>query len=95
VLACENKKIATGGDMQLDDITISKAITESFMKDFIEAMQVDVAIGGAGPAPPIATSTSIASKKSFIKLSVIALDIVNSSSIFPPFVTLLFYCTTS
>ena len=34
----------------LDDITISKAITESFMKDFVEAMEVDVAIGGAGPA---------------------------------------------
>jgi thiamine thiazole synthase len=34
----------------LDDITISKAITESFMKDFIEAMEVDVAIAGAGPA---------------------------------------------
>jgi len=34
----------------LDDIIISKAITESFMKDFIEAMEVDVAIGGAGPA---------------------------------------------
>jgi len=34
----------------LDEITISKAITESFMKDFVEAMEVDVAIGGAGPA---------------------------------------------
>jgi thiamine thiazole synthase len=34
----------------LDDIIISKAITESFMKDFIEALEVDVAIGGAGPA---------------------------------------------
>ena len=34
----------------LDEITISKAITETFMKDFIEAMEVDVAIGGAGPA---------------------------------------------
>ncbi len=34
----------------LDEITISKAITESFTKDFREAMQVDVAIGGAGPA---------------------------------------------
>ena len=34
----------------LDEITISKAITESFMKDFLEAMEVDVAIGGAGPA---------------------------------------------
>jgi len=36
--------------MQLDDVTISKVITESFMKDFLEAMEVDVAIGGAGPA---------------------------------------------
>ena len=36
--------------MQLDEVTISKAITESFMKDFLEAMDVDVAIGGAGPA---------------------------------------------
>jgi thiamine thiazole synthase len=34
----------------LDDITISKAITESFVKDFLAAMEVDVAIGGAGPA---------------------------------------------
>ncbi len=34
----------------LDEVTISKAITESFVKDFIEAMEVDVAIGGAGPA---------------------------------------------
>jgi len=34
----------------LDDITISRAITESFMKDFLLAMEVDVAIGGAGPA---------------------------------------------
>jgi thiamine thiazole synthase len=37
-------------NMQLDDITISKAITESFMDDFLKAMEVDVAIGGAGPA---------------------------------------------
>ncbi|MDI6776940.1 MAG: sulfide-dependent adenosine diphosphate thiazole synthase [Syntrophales bacterium] len=36
--------------MKIDDITISKAITESFMKDFLEAMEVDVAIAGAGPA---------------------------------------------
>ena len=34
----------------LDDITISKAITEKFMGDFLKAMEVDVAIGGAGPA---------------------------------------------
>lgn len=36
--------------MQLDDVTISRAITESFMKDFQGAMDVEVAIGGAGPA---------------------------------------------
>lgn len=36
--------------MKLDDITISRAITDSFMKDFQEAMDVEVAIGGAGPA---------------------------------------------
>ena len=36
--------------MQIDDITISKAITESFMKSFIDAMEVDVAIAGAGPS---------------------------------------------
>ncbi len=34
----------------LDEVIISKAITESFMQDFMEAMEVDVAIGGAGPA---------------------------------------------
>ena len=36
--------------MQLDDVTISRAITESFMKEFQEAMDIEVAIGGAGPA---------------------------------------------
>ena len=30
----------------LDDITISKAITKSFVKDFLGTMEVDVAIGG-------------------------------------------------
>jgi len=30
----------------LDELTISKAITKSFVKDFLEAMEVDVAIGG-------------------------------------------------
>ena len=34
----------------LDEIIISRAITEAFMKDFMEAMELDVAIGGAGPA---------------------------------------------
>jgi thiazole biosynthesis enzyme len=36
--------------MKLDDISISRAITESFMKDFLDAMEVDVAIVGAGPS---------------------------------------------
>ena len=36
--------------MEIDDIIISKAITESFMKDFLDAMEVDVAIAGAGPS---------------------------------------------
>lgn len=34
----------------LDEVIISKAITESFMRDFMEAMEADVAIVGAGPA---------------------------------------------
>jgi thiazole biosynthesis enzyme len=36
--------------MQLDDVIISRAITESFIKEFQEAMEVDVAIAGAGPS---------------------------------------------
>ncbi len=36
--------------MQLDDVTISRVITQSFMEDFQQAMDVEVAIGGAGPA---------------------------------------------
>jgi len=36
--------------MAIDEITISRAITESFMKDFLEVMDVEVALGGAGPA---------------------------------------------
>ncbi len=40
--------------MKLDDVTISRAITETFMKEFLEAMEVDVAIAGAGPAGMIA-----------------------------------------
>jgi thiazole biosynthesis enzyme len=36
--------------MQLDDVTISRVITRSFMESFQEAMDVDVAIGGAGPS---------------------------------------------
>ena len=40
--------------MQLDDVTISKAIVESFVEEFQQAMDVEVAIGGAGPAGMIA-----------------------------------------
>jgi thiamine thiazole synthase len=36
--------------MQLDDVTISRAITETFMGEFLQAMQVDVAVVGAGPS---------------------------------------------
>lgn len=36
--------------MKIDDVIISKAVTESFMRDFLEAMEVDVAVAGAGPA---------------------------------------------
>jgi thiazole biosynthesis enzyme len=36
--------------MQLDEVTISRAITETFVKEFQEAMDVEVAIGGAGPS---------------------------------------------
>ena len=34
----------------MDEITISRAIVESYMKDFMQALEVDVAIAGAGPA---------------------------------------------
>ncbi len=34
----------------MDEITISRAIVESYMKDFMGAMETDVAIAGAGPA---------------------------------------------
>ncbi len=36
--------------MQLDDVTISRVITQNFMAEFQDAMDVDVAIGGAGPS---------------------------------------------
>jgi len=36
--------------MELDDIIISKAIVEEFMNDFMDYMDIDVAIGGGGPA---------------------------------------------
>lgn len=36
--------------MEIDETIVSKAITESFMEDFLAAMELDVAIAGAGPA---------------------------------------------
>ncbi len=36
--------------MRLDEITISKAIIETFSKDLIESLDLEVAIAGAGPA---------------------------------------------
>jgi len=38
----------------MDEIIISKAITESYIKDLLEAMDIDVAIVGAGPAGMVA-----------------------------------------
>jgi thiazole biosynthesis enzyme len=36
--------------MKIDEVTVSRAITESFIKDFLGAMEVEVAIAGAGPS---------------------------------------------
>jgi thiamine thiazole synthase len=36
--------------MQLDDVTISRIISKNFLEEFQRAMDVEVAIGGAGPA---------------------------------------------
>lgn len=38
----------------MDEVFISRAITESYMKDFLESLEVDVAIAGAGPSGMIA-----------------------------------------
>lgn len=38
----------------MDEVTISRAITETFMKDFMDAMDIDVAVAGAGPSGMIA-----------------------------------------
>ncbi len=38
----------------MDEVTISRAIAQTFLRDFTEAMDVDVAIAGAGPSGLIA-----------------------------------------
>jgi thiamine thiazole synthase len=38
----------------MDEVTISKAITESYLKDLLGAMELDVAIAGAGPSGMVA-----------------------------------------
>ena len=40
--------------MPLDDVTISRAIIESYTRELVEYLQVDVAIAGAGPAGLVA-----------------------------------------
>jgi thiazole biosynthesis enzyme len=39
---------------RIDEVTISRAIVESYMKDFMGAMEADVAVAGAGPAGLVA-----------------------------------------
>jgi ribulose 1,5-bisphosphate synthetase/thiazole synthase len=36
--------------VKIDEITISRAIIESFTKEFLGSLEVDVAIAGAGPS---------------------------------------------
>ncbi len=40
--------------MRLDDVVISRAIVEDFTKDFLESLETQVAIAGAGPAGLVA-----------------------------------------
>ncbi len=42
------------GVSTMDEVTISKAITESYLKDLLDSMEVDVAIAGAGPSGMVA-----------------------------------------
>jgi len=39
----------------VDEIVISRAITESYMKELLEFMEVDVAVVGAGPSGLVAS----------------------------------------
>jgi thiamine thiazole synthase len=44
--------------MSLSEITITKAIVERFFHKFIECIDVDTAIVGAGPAGMVAPGTT-------------------------------------
>jgi len=51
----------------MDEVIISRAIAESYMKEFMEALEVDVAVAGAGPAG-LVTAYSLA--KEGVKVAV-------------------------
>jgi len=57
---------------KLDEIVISRAIIEDFTRDFLEHLEVDVAIVGAGPAGMTAGYYLAKKKKSriFIQLDI-------------------------
>ncbi len=38
----------------MDEITITRAITESYTRELLDFLEVDVAIAGAGPSGPVA-----------------------------------------
>jgi sulfide-dependent adenosine diphosphate thiazole synthase len=42
------KKI--GEEIEIDEVVVSRAITETFMKEFLDNLEVDVAVVGAGPS---------------------------------------------
>ncbi len=51
----------------MDEVIISRAIVESFMKDFMKAMDVDVAVAGAGPAG-LVTAYYLATEKANVAI---------------------------
>lgn len=54
--------------MELDDITISRAIIEKFSKDLLNYLDVDVAIVGAGPSGIVAAYYLAKAKKKVVVL---------------------------
>jgi sulfide-dependent adenosine diphosphate thiazole synthase len=39
-----------GEEIEIDEVVVSRAITETFMKEFLDNLEVDVAVVGAGPS---------------------------------------------